>query len=295
MRTFLSFLLLCLGFAAWAQQSMSTILPGSLPASGPVSDASLQAEIEALLGQSEAEIQRGLNDPGIDLQRLLTEKVLDEAIKALAQGAVYAPIAEKILSLYHQLKQQRLAAELGKLRRVLRDGQERLNKIRYQSLRIKWETQHAHRQPDNSLNSSPHVHRLAMDLKTLPDAGLSALSQLGGEGSFQLLREDFDAWTGGRQYLSYEAYLTIQALANGEAARHKQALAQARGPAVWTSPYQRWQLLRSAQYDLRIRTNSLRALGADTRRALAYQKRRRVETQGYQLLGVRSYTIYRSH
>ena len=237
---------------------------------------------------------RGLVDPGVDWGRLATEKLLDEAIKAVASSAVLAPAAEKILSLYHKKKQQRLADELGKLRQVMKDGQARLNKIRYQAFKIKAEHGKAFNEPGPTLSSSPHAAAAEGSLRALYGNGSGVVAQFDGAETARILREDFDAFRGGKSTLGYDAFLTAYAaLGNEDAERAKLAVARTESKLAYASPYQRLLLLRSARRDARLKNNALLAMKGRSHQALAYQKRRRLENRTSETYRVKTYTKHR--
>jgi hypothetical protein len=260
----------------------------------PFSTLELQREIESLLGDSEMTLMQGLVDPGVDWGRLATEKLLDETIKAVASSAVLAPAAEKIMSLYYKKKQQRLADELGKLRQVMKDGQARLNKIRYQAFKVKAEHRKAFTKAGPALKSSPHGVEAEAALKALYGNGSDVMAQFDGAETARILREDFDAFRGGKSTLGYDAFLTAYAaLGNGDAERAKLVVARTESKLAYASPYQRLVLLRSARRDARLKNNALLAMKGRSYQALAYQKRRRLENRAVETYRVKTYTKYR--
>lgn len=288
--------LLGLGLTASALAQSVPDVPGrhDLRPNAPASTLALQREIETLLGDSEATLMQGLVDPGVDWARLATEKLLDETVKTVASSAVVAPAAEKILSLYHKRKQQRLANELGKLRQVMKDGQARLNKIRYQAFKIKAEYGKAFTEVGPALRGSPHPASAEAALRALYGNGSGVLAQFDGAETAQILREDFDAFRGGKSALGYDAFLTAYAaLGNADAERAKLAVARTERKVAYASPYQRLLLLRSARRDARLKNNALLTMKGRAHQALAYQKRRRLENRTVETYRVITYTKYR--
>lgn len=261
---------------------------------GPGDSGALLAEIESLLGDSETSLMGGLVDPGIDWGRLATEKILDEAVKAVANSAVLAPAAQKILSLYEQKKAQKLTSELGKLRQVMKDGQARLNKVRYQSFKIKAEAQKAHTETSDDLRGSRHERRTEAAQKALYGDGSAVLAQFDGPNVATLLREDFDAFRGGKSTLGYDVFLTAYAaLGDTEAGTAKLAAARREGRVAYLSPYQRLTLLRTARREAEAQRQALHALRDHSYQALSYAKRRRAENRATDTYRIRTYTKYR--
>lgn len=271
-------------------------VPGrnELRSNAPVSTQQLQREIETLLGDSESSLMEGLVDPGIDWGRVATEKLLDETIKAVASSAVLAPAAEKIMSLYYRKKQQRLTEELGKLRQVMKDGQARLNKIRYQAFKIKAEHRKAYTEEGPALRNSPHRAGAEAALKALYGNGSGVMAQFDGTETARILREDFDAFRGGKSTLSYDVFLTAySALGNTDAERAKLTVARTESKVAFASPYQRLTLLRSASRNARLKNDALLAMKGRSHQALTYQKKRRLENRVSETYLVKTYTNYR--
>jgi hypothetical protein len=289
-------LVLGLGLTAPALGQSAPDVPGrhDLRPNAPSSTLELQHEIESLLGDSETTLMQGLTDPGVDWGRLATEKLLDETIKAVASSAVLAPAAEKIMSLYYKKKQQQLANELGKLRQVMKDGQARLNKIRYQAFKVKAEHRKAFTEAGPAVKSSPHGVEAEAALKALYGNGSSLMAQFDGEGTARILHEDFDAFRGGKSTLGYDAFLTAYAaLGNADAERAKLAVARTESKLAYASPYQRLVMLRSTRRDARLKNNALLAMKGRSYQALAYQKRRRLENRLVEAYRLNTYTKYR--
>ncbi len=95
----------------------------------------IQSEIDQLLRVSESDIMAGLKDAGLDYGELIKEKVMDEVIKGIADATVLAPIATEIMEQYQKQKNKDLAKTIEKLKRTWKDGQERINKVRYQDFK----------------------------------------------------------------------------------------------------------------------------------------------------------------
>ncbi len=121
----------------------------------------IQSDIDQLLRMSENEIMAGLNVAGLDYGELIKEKVMDEIVKGIAKLSVVAPLATTIMDEYQKQKNKDLAKAIEQLKQTWKNGQERINKVRYQAFKVKYAYQQA-------MNKAPvdvmrGAHRQAVD------------------------------------------------------------------------------------------------------------------------------------
>lgn len=135
----LTFLLV--GFFPPVQAQVNTGVPVKnklVPGQGNSTD--LTSSIDEILGGQGfgADLMSGIQGYGLDVAAALAWKVADEAVKAVADMTVFAPIATEIMSAYEKLKANKLAGALNAVKEVQRDALSRQLKLGYQKYKINY-------------------------------------------------------------------------------------------------------------------------------------------------------------
>lgn len=123
----------------WVTAPAFSQLPETITTTTTAGQLNLESEIDRLIQENGQSIMNGIQGYGINIGKALEEKVLDELMKGLADDAVLAPIAEKILTIYNDKKSKSLAQELVRLRTVIKDAESRKLKNIYQDYKVDYE------------------------------------------------------------------------------------------------------------------------------------------------------------
>jgi hypothetical protein len=236
----------------------------------------IQSEIDQLLQVSENDIMAGLKDAGIDVGALMKEKIMDQLMKGVADATVYAPIATEIMEEYQRHKNKSLAKAIQKLKQTWQDGQQRINKIRYQDFKVKYAYQQAMtKAPIDVLRG---IQRQAVDksVKALWTDGLPVAITITDPGNARLMKEEIDA-----NYPNDDIGWTVLAsarsnlLADDKVLRAKLALVDKQGQTAYLSPADRLRLLREVDRESKARRTTLLAMDRITSQGLDYYKYKR--------------------
>ncbi len=250
--------------------------PGQLPTGNRGSDV-IQSEIDQLLRVSERDIMAGLKDAGIDVGALLTEKLKDELVKALADAAVLAPAAGKILTAYQNQKNKDLAKAIEKLKDTWKDGQQRINKVRYQDFKVKYAYQQAmNKAPAEVLRGN---RRQAVDesIANLWTDGVPIAVTITDPVNARLLKEEIDARYPPDQDIGWTVLASARStlLADDKTLKAKLALIAKQGQTTYLSPADRLRLLREIDHESKARRTTLLAMNKVTAQGLDYYKYKR--------------------
>jgi hypothetical protein len=256
-----------------AQAQMPTA--GQIP-TGNRDSQMIQSEIDQLLKVSEQDIMAGLKDAGLDYGELIKEKVMDELMKAVANLSVLAPAATTIMDEYQKQKNKDLADAVEKLKKTWKDGQERINKVRYQDFKVKYAYQQAmNKAPADVLRGD---RRAAIDesIKGLWTDGVPVALTLTDPVNARLMREDINAL-----YAKEDIGWTVLAsarsslLAGDATLKAKMALVEKQGQTAYLSPADRLRLLREIDVESKARRTTLLAMNRLTEQGLDYYKYKR--------------------
>ena len=236
----------------------------------------IHSEIDQLLRVSESDIMAGLNDAGIDYGALIQEKIMDEIVKGVANMSMLAPAATTIMNQYQKQKNKDLAKSIEKLKRTWKDGQERINKVRYQAFKVKYAYQQAmNKAPVDVLRGT---RRQAVDesVKALWTDGLPVAITITDPLNARLMREDIDALypnddTGWIVLASARSSL----LADDKTLKAKMKLVEKQGQTAYLSPADRLRLLREIDQESKARRTTLLAMDKITSQGLDYYKYKR--------------------
>lgn len=236
----------------------------------------IQSEIDQLLRVSESDIMAGLNDAGLDYGALIQEKIMDEIVKGVANMSMLAPAATTIMNQYQKQKNKDLAKSIEKLKRTWKDGQERINKVRYQAFKVKYAYQQAmNKAPVDVLRGT---RRQAVDesVKALWTDGLPVAITITDPLNARLMREDIDALypnddTGWIVLASARSSL----LADDKTLKAKMKLVEKQGKTAYLSPADRLRLLREIDQESKARRTTLLAMDKITSQGLDYYKYKR--------------------
>lgn len=254
-----------------AQMPSANALP-----TGNRGSAVIHSEIDQLLRVSESDIMAGLNDAGIDYGALIQEKIMDEIVKGVANMSMLAPAATTIMNQYQKQKNKDLAKSIEKLKRTWKDGQERINKVRYQAFKVKYAYQQAmNKAPVDVLRGT---RRQAVDesVKALWTDGLPVAITITDPLNARLMREDIDALypnddTGWIVLASARSSL----LADDKTLKAKMKLVEKQGQTAYLSPADRLRLLREIDQESKARRTTLLAIDKITSQGLDYYKYKR--------------------
>lgn len=279
-----------LSYGLWFGLSISTAhaqMPGSVPVGNRGSEL-IQSEIDQLLQVSESDIMAGLNDAGIDIGAFVKEKIMDELMKGIADATVYAPIATKIMEEYQRQKNKDLAKAIEKLKNTWKDGQQRINKIRYQDFKVKYAYQQAmNKAPVDVLRSN---RRQAIDesVKALWTDGLLVAITVTDPVNARLMRDEIDA-----NYPNDDTGWVVLAsarsnlLVDDKVLKAKLALIDKQGQTAYLSPADRLRLLREVDRESKARRTTLLAMDKITSQGLDYYKYKR-NRRAYQSTNLRT-------
>ncbi|GAA4463055.1 hypothetical protein GCM10023189_40630 [Nibrella saemangeumensis] len=279
-------LLILASVPAWCQ-----IPDASQLKKGPKDEFTLRLAIEELLGNTETDLMQGVLDPGVDYGAILTEKVLDELIKAVADAAVLAPAAEKIMATYYEKKAEKLSKEIAKLREVWKDGQTKIQKIRYQDLKVKTQFRKSMNELHPMLAQSKRKSLAQQDMKDLYGSFVGVAGEVftGGGPRQQLIREEFDAYTQDED-LGYYALATAGGLlGDPKSLEVKLKLADRESKTAFLSPYERIRLYRNTYRESRMRNNSIQRMQGELSAGINQKIKKRIIQSQARSLGLKRY------
>jgi hypothetical protein len=124
-----------------------------------ISDAEIDRSIKALLGD---DFSVYLNNPGVDLQSILLEKLEREIVKTAAGASLTSPTAVAIMEAYEQAQKGKLASEIASTRDVLNGESEKVLRLQQNLLKLKMQ---------NSLSGSRIPSTGVMQTIAIQDVG----------------------------------------------------------------------------------------------------------------------------
>ena len=261
----------CLAGTANAQMPSANAIP-----TGNRGSNVIQSEIDHLLRVSESDIMAGLKDAGLDYGELIKEKVMDEVVKGIADATVLAPIATEIMEQYQKQKNKDLAKAIEKLKRTWKDGQERINKVRYQDFKVKYAYQQAMNKAPIDVMKGTRRQAIDESVKALWTDGLPVAITITDPTNARLMKEDIDA-----RYSNEDIGWTVLAsarsslLADDKTLKAKMALVEKQGQTAYLSPADRLRLLREIDKESKARRTTLLAMDKITSQGLDYYKYQR--------------------
>ncbi|MCK8495552.1 MULTISPECIES: hypothetical protein [Spirosoma] len=261
----------CLAGTANAQMPPANAIP-----TGNRGSSIIQSEIDQLLRVSESDIMAGLKDAGLDYGELIKEKVMDEVIKGIADATVLAPFATEIMEQYQKQKNKDLAKAIEKLKRTWKDGQERINKVRYQDFKVKYAYQQAMNKAPMDVMQGTRRQAIDESVKALWTDGLPVAITITDPTNARLMKEDIDA-----RYPNEDIGWTVLAsarsslLADDKTLKAKMALVEKQGQTAYLSPADRLRLLREIDKESKARRTTLLAMDKITSQGLDYYKYQR--------------------
>jgi hypothetical protein len=236
----------------------------------------IQSEIDQLLRVSENEIMAGLNDAGLDYGELIKEKVMDEIVKGIAKLSVVAPLATTIMDEYQKQKNKDLAKAIEHLKQTWKDGQERINKVRYQAFKVKYAYQQAMNKAPVDVMRGAHRQAVNESVKALWTDGLPVAMTVTDPINTRLMKEEIDAY-----YPNDEVGWTVLAsarsklLGDDKTLKAKMDLIEKQGQMAYLSPADRLRLLREIDQESKARRTTLLAMDKITSQGLDYYKYKR--------------------
>ena len=236
----------------------------------------IQSEIDQLLRVSENEIMAGLNDAGLDYGELIKEKVMDEIVKGIAKLSVVAPLATTIMDEYQKQKNKDLAKAIEHLKQTWKDGQERINKVRYQAFKVKYAYQQAMNKAPVDVLRGAHRQAVNESVKALWTDGLPVAMTVTDPINTRLMKEEIDAY-----YPNDEVGWTVLAsarsklLGDDKTLKAKMDLIEKQGQMAYLSPADRLRLLREIDQESKARRTTLLAMDKITSQGLDYYKYKR--------------------
>jgi len=261
----------CVAGTANAQMPSANAIPAGNRGSNVI-----QSEIDQLLGVSESDIMAGLKDAGLDYGELIKEKVMDEVVKGIADATVLAPIATEIMEQYQKQKNKDLAKAIEQLKRTWKDGQERINKVRYQDFKVKYAYQQAMNKAPMDVMKGTRRQAIDESVKALWTDGLPVAITITDPTNARLMKEDIDA-----RYPNEDIGWTMLAsarsslLADDKTLKAKMALVEKQGQTAYLSPADRLRLLREIDKESKARRTTLLAMDKITSQGLDYHKYQR--------------------
>ncbi|RYF74363.1 MAG: hypothetical protein EOO39_08770 [Cytophagaceae bacterium] len=261
----------CLAGTANAQMPSVNAIP-----TGNRGSSVIQSEIDQLLRVSESDIMAGLKDAGLDYGELIKEKVMDEVVKGIADATVFAPIATVIMEQYQKQKNKDLAKAIEQLKRTWKDGQERINKVRYQDFKVKYAYQQAMNKAPMDVMQGTRRQAIDESVKALWTDGLPVAITVTNPANAKLMKEDIDA-----RYPNEDIGWTVLAsarsslLADDKTLKAKMALVDKQGQTAYLSPADRLRLLREIDKESKARRTTLLAMDKITSQGLDYYKYQR--------------------
>lgn len=268
---------------AYAQMPSANALP-----TGNRGSEVVQSEIDQLLRVSESDIMTGLKDAGLDYGELIKEKVMDEVVKGIANMSVVAPAATKIMEEYQKQKNKDLAKAIEALKRTWKDGQERINKVRYQDFKVKYAYQQAmNKAPVDVLRGT---RRQAVDesVKALLTDGLPVAMTITDPVNARLMKEEIDAYYP-NEAIGWKVLASARSkiLADDKTLKAKMNLVEKQGQTTYLSPADRLRLLREIDQESKARRTTMLAMDKITSQGLDYYKYKR-NRKAYQTKNLRT-------
>ena len=230
----------------------------------------------------------GLAEAGVDMGALIAEKVKDELVKGLADLAVLAPAAEKIMSVYQRQKNKDLAKAIEKLKETWKDGQERVNKIRYQDFKVKYAYQQAMNKAPSDVLRGGYRQAVDKSIEALWTDCLPVAITITDPVNARLMKEEIDS-----QYPNDDTGWTVFAssrsnlLADDKTLKAKMALVEKQGQTAYLSPADRLRLLREIAIESKARRTTMLAMDKITSQGLDYYKYKR-NRKAYQSKNLRT-------
>lgn len=234
----------------------------------------IQSEIEQLLKVSEQDIMAGLKDAGIDYGELIKEKVMDELMKGIANMSVLAPAATKIMDVYQKEKNKDLAKAIEKLKKTWKDGQERINKIRYQDFKVKYAYQQAMNKAPVDVLRGQRRKAVNESIDALWTDGLPVAITITDPVNARLMKEEIDARYPPNQDVGWTVLASARSslLADDKILQAKMKLVEKQGQTTYLSPADRLRLLREVDKESKARRTTLLAMDKITSQGLDYYK-----------------------
>ena len=124
-----------------------------------ISDAEIDRSIKAILGDDFSML---LNNPGVDIQAILLEKLEREIVKTAAGASLTSPSAVAIMEAYEQAQKGKLASEIANTRDVLNVESEKVFRLQQNLLKLKMQ---------NSLSGSRISSSSVMQTIAIGDVG----------------------------------------------------------------------------------------------------------------------------
>jgi hypothetical protein len=235
----------------------------------------LQSEIDQLLKTSEQDIMAGLADHGVDIGTLITEKIMDELIKGVADLAVLAPAAEKIMSAYQHEKNQNLAKAIEKLKQTWKDGQTRINKIRYQDFKVKYAFKQAMNKAPADVLRGSYRQAVNESVNALYSDGIPVATTVMDPLNARLMRQEIDPnYPGDDTGWVVLASARSSLLGDDKTLKAKMQLIDKQGQTTYLSPADRIRLLREIAQESKARRATILAIDKITSQGLDYYKYR---------------------
>lgn len=252
---------------------------------GPASQRELEQAIDQLLGENEQAIMSGLTDPGLDWGSIITEKVMDEVYKGLAESTVFSVPAVTIMQMRYKQKQQALAEELRKLTALMKDGMGRTSKLRYQNLKLRVAYQKAMNELPEGWEQNGRMPGTQKVMKDLYGNTVNLINDYYGKADIEkLLKDEYPGEVG------YALFATSAGgLADTKMLEAKLALAKKGGRLTYLSPYERLELIRQTRQEALRRQNGLIRMRQDVNAAIKHQQKQSAERKLRQSLGTTSY------
>lgn len=237
----------------------------------------IQSEIDQLLRVSESEIMAGLTDPGVDMGMLIAEKVKDEIVKGVANLSVFAPAATKIMDEYQNQKNKDLAKAIEKLKKTWKDGQERINKVRYQDFKVKYAYQQAMNKAPVDVLRDQRRQAVNESIDALWTDGLPVAITITDPVNARLMKEEIDARYPPDQDIGWTVLASARSslLADDKTLKAKMKLVEKQGQTAYLSPADRLRLLREIDKESKARRTTLLAMDKITSQGLDYYKYKR--------------------
>ncbi|MCX6212792.1 hypothetical protein [Spirosoma sp.] len=262
----------CLAGTANAQMPSANAIP-----TGNRGSNVIQTEIDQLLRVSESDIMAGLKDAGLDYGELIKEKVIDEVVKGIADATVFAPIATEIMEQYQKQKNKDLAKAIEKLKSTWKDGQERINKVRYQDFKVKYAYQQAMNKAPLDVMQGTRRQAIDESVKALWTDGLPVAKTITDPVNARLMKEEIDARYPADQDIGWTVLASARSslLADDKTLKAKMALVEKQGQTAYLSPGDRLRLLREIDKESKARRTTLLAMDKITSQGLDYYKYQR--------------------
>lgn len=262
----------CLAGTANAQMPSANAIP-----TGNRGSNVIQSEIDQLLRVSESDIMAGLKDAGLDYGELIKEKVMDEVVKGIADATVFAPIATEIMEQYQKQKNKDLAKAIEQLKRTWKDGQERINKVRYQDFKVKYAYQQAMNKAPLDVMRGTRREAIDESVKALWTDGLPVAITITDPVNARLMKEEIDARYPADQDIGWTVLASARSalLADDKTLNAKMNLVEKQGQTAYLSPADRLRLLREIDKESKARRTTLLAMDKITSQGLDYYKYKR--------------------